>query len=616
MRKNQNQARNNLMRIKNVQEFQKISKELKSEGFFPLPHAVSGQVKEQKDYFIAAVQMLSLSSGDPGYISASKPVPLIFAQTGIANPYKNGKEIGTEGLGWMEYGANNRLPNVVSLLTGMLPYTAVAHKFNTDLLSGMGPQPMYRYTQYVGGNISSKEIPYHDAGELLQGQITALLQTIAILEDEHPELKSSETLSAIRSQAMGVQGKDSKHVDSRTGVEVLHDQLLERLEKLKKSYEEWEKVDKEIRDFMDKNGFALTSLQLAADFQMFGICFPELQLNRYGMDEDGKPVDGKMWKPKVTNIAYRPVHVCRLEQMDKAWRINYVYISNQWMNDPYVTMAQNSEKTADAFDIDALPAVRADRAVEDIEELLRKARLDNAKPEARPTRIIMPLSYPTVGCPYYPKPAWQSIFAGDIYEYAATIISDRLTRKRNSNVIGRIIYINQGYLESMWRQKHAETDEDKATIMEEMYKEINNYLSNRDNTGSSLIAYTFIGQDEKEHESFKIVEIESASKNTADANQKELQEISSIISFAWSLDSRLVGNTPGTEASSGGTDLRERYMVKQIQMAPSVQLFLRPYWVVSAINGWDREHLVWTIKREVMTTLDNSKTGITEAENE
>lgn len=601
-----------IVRVKNFNEFQQKRKQLIEEGFVPLPKNVFlGESQLKESYFTTAMQMLTVGGDDPG-VKKGMSVPLIFAQTGQENLGKGGKVIGTEGLGWMEWGINNRLPNVVSLLTGMLPYTAVAHKFNTDLLSGMGPQPNYRYTTYVAGNVTTKEIPYHDAGRLLQGQITELLQQLSNLEDEHPELKTNEALNNIRAKALG-KNTDDSNIDTRSSVEVLHDQMKERLSELQADYAEWKKTDKEVRDFLANNGLALTSLQLAADFQMLGICFPELQLNANELDADGKPVKGNMWKPKVVNIAYRPAHICRLERMDKDWRSNYVYLSNQWLIDPYATMSYNTEKTGEPFDIDALPTVRADKGVGDVEELIRKARMSNASAKNRPSRIIMPIYYPTVGCPYYPKPAWQSIFAGDIYEYAATIISDRLTRKRNSNVIGRIIYLNQEYLNSLWNQGGAQTDDDKAKMMEDLFRDINNYLSSRDNSGSSLLAYTFNGADGKDHESFKIVEIESANKNTADANQKELQEISSIISFAWSLDARLVGNTPGTESSSGGTDLRERYMVKQIQMAPTVQLFLRPFEVASYLNDWDKEHLVWRIKREVMTTLDNSKTGVTEA---
>ena len=48
-------------------------------------------------------------------------------------------------------------------------------------------------------------------------------------------------------------------------------------------------------------------------------------------------------------------------------------------------------------------------------------------------------------------------------------------------------------------------------------------------------------------------------------------------------------------------------------MSPTQQIVLKPLEVLSRFNEWDT-HLVWRIKREVLTTLDRSKTGITEAE--
>ena len=66
-------------------------------------------------------------------------------------------------------------------------------------------------------------------------------------------------------------------------------------------------------------------------------------------------------------------------------------------------------------------------------------------------------------------------------------------------------------------------------------------------------------------------------------------------------------------ASSGGTDLRERYLLKQVQMSPMQQLLLLPLYLIKYFNDLD-EHLEWEIPREVLTTLDNSKTGITNAE--
>lgn len=76
------------------------------------------------------------------------------------------------------------------------------------------------------------------------------------------------------------------------------------------------------------------------------------------------------------------------------------------------------------------------------------------------------------------------------------------------------------------------------------------------------------------------------------------------------LDARLIGNVPGDTSSGGGTDLRELYLLKQIQMRPTQELVLKPLDVIAKYNEWD-SHLKWVIQREVMTTLDNSKTGVT-----
>jgi hypothetical protein len=194
-----------------------------------------------------------------------------------------------------------------------------------------------------------------------------------------------------------------------------------------------------------------------------------------------------------------------------------------------------------------------------------------------------------------------------------TMVSDRNRRRQNSNVIGRIIYLNNEYMQRLYMQKKADTDDQKLKVFTELRDQINTFLEDRDNTGKPLVAYTFLGSDGKVYESWKIVEIEANNKATAEANQKELAEISSIVFFAFGLDSRLVGNSPGDVASSGGTDLRERYLLKQVQMSPMQQLLLLPLYLIKYFNDLD-EHLEWEIPREVLTTLDNSKTGITNAE--
>jgi len=50
-------------------------------------------------------------------------------------------------------------------------------------------------------------------------------------------------------------------------------------------------------------------------------------------------------------------------------------------------------------------------------------------------------------------------------------------------------------------------------------------------------------------------------------------------------------------------------------MAPTQKIMLKSLEVASRFNEWDK-HLVWRINREVLTTLDSSKTGITQKEEE
>jgi hypothetical protein len=224
----------------------------------------------------------------------------------------------------------------------------------------------------------------------------------------------------------------------------------------------------------------------------------------------------------------------------------------------------------------------------------------------------LPSVYPTAGRPYYPTPAWYSIFGGDIYEYITTIFSDRLSRKRNSNVIGRVIYLNNDYMQQLFIQAKAQSDANKQSeIRDKLYTQINQWLANRNNAGQSLLAFTFTGNDQKEHKSFEIVEIEANSKDAVAANEKETAELSSVVFMALGLDARLLGSSPlSLVGSNGGTDIRERFLLRQILKSPQLNIMLKPLEVLSRFNQWDR-HLVWQVQREAMTTLDRSKTGVT-----
>ena len=534
-----------------------------------------------------------------------REVPTLYASAGNEQ-FAGTEKIGTPNLGYIEWGFGNLLPNYVSLLTHMLPYTAAGVEFNTNMVAGLGPQPMYDLTQYVGGNITTKQIRYKDAGDWLRGQITDRQRELYNIYKERK--KNTNTADEIVDEMDSIMSGNIEQDDN--GLDAcfndLVDSIQSQIDALKKALAEWERTWPLVEDFCNRNNLPLVWLNLTLDQMMYGVCFPELQLNVSQLDRNGNQVQTSQWTPSVVGISYRTCHTTRLERMDKYGRINYVYCSNRWLSQAYLD--QGEESTAPII---AIPALNPKSPLSSLNEAILSAREKNVPFKKRPTRFVMPTIYPSTGRPYYPIKEWHSIFGCDIYEYLSTIISDRYTRKRNSNVIGRVIYIHLDYLNQLFLQNKCNSPEEKAKLRDELYEEINTWLSNRDNSGQSLLAFYFRGQDGKDHKSFEIIEIEAANNNVAAANEKETAEISSIVFMSMGIDARLMGSSPlSLVGSNGGTDIRERFLLRQILKSPVQNIMLKSLDVLSRFNQWD-PHLIWSIKREVMTTLDRSQSGIT-----
>ena len=580
--------------VSNLSELQQRSEELQSQGYeavlpgaFCAPKQGGSSVCSWGEYVHQKLTASATMTGAEGN-AARREISAVFGSSGGENKAKP-QNVGTPDLGFMEWGIGNRLPNLVYLLSKMSPFTAAGVDFVKKILVGRGPCAKYHYTQYVGGNITEKSISYPSAGTLLRGQIADLKAKEKQMSESDNQSSQSDNQFPKSVNQLSQSANNSESEDS------------EEMKSLKAALEEWKRTNEELQAFIDNNDLHKTYLEMAGDMALMSQCFCELQLNQRQLDENKRPVPTSRWDPKIVGIKPRSVFTTRLERMDSQYRINYAYLSNQWL-DSTQTLIETDRRIA------AVPYLAADTAVSDLNRHVREARQQRVSRKNRPTRFIM--SPRDFGGPYYADAMWHSIFAGSIFEYAFTIIDDRLTRKRNSNIIGRVIYIHQEYLKQLYTQQGENKSKTMAQIQQEVFTDINRWLSNPDNAGQALISAVFTGLDGKEHKAWEIVEIETKANSQAQAEKTELQEISSIIFFAMGLDSKLIGNTPGDATSSGGTDLRERFLVKQIQFAPLQQLMLRPLEVISKFNKWD-PHLVWQIDREVLTTLDNSKTGVT-----
>lgn len=601
-------ARDIIHRV-SYKEFSKYARQMVNKGYIALTPGRHIVPNDSTDISWGAFISSSLHAHSP---NSRVGYPVLYFPEG--NEVTAGTEKkGTENLGYIEWGYGNTLPNIVSMLVHLLPYTASGIKFNTDLCAGLGPQPMYDISQYVGGNVTTRFIRYKDAGTFLHGQIQDKQRELLRLQAAWGNMNLDLGMEPDDTVPADPDPKDDKPVKLTADAEDTYNDLVtslrDQISKLKAALEAWEKTNPLVQDFLERNNLPQTWLSLVLDQELFNICFPELLLNQQDIDPDtNKPVKTEKWKPRVVGITYRPCHTTRLERMDKFGHINYVYCCNRWL-DPWgrSTMPRDSEITA-------VPALNTASPLDSLKSKIREAREKKVSTKDRPTRFVLPSAYPSEGRPYYPTPAWWSIFGGDIYEYLSTIISDRLSRKRNSNIIGRVIYFNQDYLAQLYLNEQISGDPEKqAEYRDQLYSQINTWLSNRNNAGQSLLGFTFTGSDGKEHKSFEIVEIEANSKSTADANEKETAEIASIVFMSMGLDARLMGSTPVSVVSGGGgSDLRVRYLLRLILKSPAQNIMLKPLEVISRYNEWD-PRLVWQVQREVMTTLDRSKTGVTGA---
>lgn len=556
-------------------------------------------------------------------IAGAKPKGMFISPSPTGGEVPTPDTIGTPKLGYIQWGATNRLPNVIATMTSLLPYTATAAKFNVDVAAGMGFTPKYQYSAISNGALVTREIDYKDAGVLLEQQLIearkellAFLQTNEANEanDANERVPDGSPISQMLS------GSAAKSSSASAQIAALQQSLEKRVECAEKALEDWTKTNAAVEAFVSHNNLPLLAIHLFNDMIYYNLTFPELELSRMTTEQP----DNAQWEPRITGITYRDAQTCRYEKMDDTGRINYIYHSNRWVDQPQIASEAMSED-----DMIAIPSLDPEHPIDSLRRIIRdyKVANRNGSPDNRPTRFILPSFIPSPGRQYYPQPSWHSIYGGDIYAYLSTIVSDRYTRRKNKNIIGHIIYVHQDYVKQLIMQRQQElsltnkgrtpgsplTQEESKQLLDEMWNTINKFLTNRDNAGQPLLAFTFTGPDGKDHDAYRIVDVPNTTAADAKAQKTELEEISAIVFFALQCHPELVGAVPGRTGAGGGTYQRELYLLKQCQIAPTQELVLRVLQTVSQFNQWDT-HLVWRIRQQVLTTLDASKTGLTESQ--
>lgn len=502
---------------------------------------------------------------------------------------------GTPGLGYIPWGPDNRLPNTIYNLASSLPYTARALQYLVELTAGLGPQLMYRWPRYSNGTVKTELIPFEDAGVLIRNRIREVRAEIAQNPTQTDESQGAAIL--FTQTVNNMQKPPSEEEDDEEDDEDL-DSIgtpEDELRRLKEDYRTWKRTNKGWKEFTESNNLNLHFLQCLQDDTHLDMYFPTIGLSI------GRK--GEEWKPKIVKIGYLPAVCTRMEEMDSRLRVNYVYYSEKWRKDATPKLENK--------DVVAYPTLMPQNMLPELRRQVEKNKFRGLR--QRPTWFCCPNYFPSNQKPYYPQPAWWSIFPPRIYDYASTLFTDRHAAQQNATMWGKMIFINNEYLRAMFDDLGADTPEDKEKIRSDIYKRINDFLQRRENNGKTICLDMFTGPDGKTMQhAVEIVDVPQLS--TVKETNEDLQETSSSIFFGIGVHPALIGAEPG-KSSSGGTYQRELSLLKMNQVSPRQRIYLRLMNNIYAFNEWD-PHGEIVIRQQVLTTLDRNAGGTEDTESQ
>lgn len=266
--------------------------------------------------------------------------------------------------------------------------------------------------------------------------------------------------------------------------------------------------------------------------------------------------------------------------------------------------------TPKAEEVVIVPLLSLDLPTRDL--LTRTGRLANTsgkKRDLKDNRYIYPLTILKPGKREYPQPAWWAIFKSGWYDFMQAIPQFKKALMKNQMMVKYIIYLEEDYFKNIFREENiVESEAQKGRITKEL-TELNNFLTNTENTGKSVlgkIRYNPIRGDKP----IKSIEIEVLPNNFKGGEYLEdSQEVSKVIATSMGVNLNMIGDIPGKSGSLSGSDVRERFIILNAQMKGIRDLVLEPFYAIKKLNGWD-EKLEFTIPNIRLTTTDKN-TGAT-----
>lgn len=317
---------------------------------------------------------------------------------------------------------------------------------------------------------------------------------------------------------------------------------------------------------------------------------------------------------EITGWVHQESCDSRFKQMDDNGSFSSVFISKMWGAserqyahfDPkkIVPGLLKNPQNVDQIDSKYLKSVDCI----DMYDPLNSAKSIADKLKDRPglKSAILPVNYPSVNKTYYQVPAWDGARLAGWVEIASKIPSLIKTMYAKAFRLRYHIEIPNDYFPKKFGREKWDgmKENEKAIARKKLLEDMDKFLSGDENAFKSFISFFDVSpQGKEEYGRIKINEIKDSSTLDKEMISQSAADIQLLV--AMGVNPTLFGaGTIGTgQQRSGGSDIREAYLVYCSLLNLERQVCLEPLYLQRDFNGWDSD-IVFRVRDTVLTTLD------------
>ena len=233
----------------------------------------------------------------------------------------------------------------------------------------------------------------------------------------------------------------------------------------------------------------------------------------------------------------------------------------------------------------------------------RRVRPDGTLRQDPVRKFAIVSRFPGVDSMYYPIPHYAALFKGPWYNIKRLIGEAKLSKLKNAAPIKYVIEISPRYWDNLFQSQHIVDPAEQLKLMNEKKREMLDFLTNVENTGSVLFTGKSLSLDGRnESPDISVTSIDSKTKEGGDW-ESDIAEAVNMECFTMRVHSNLVGSVPGkAQTNNSGSDKRELYTIAQALQKPYHDILFPVHRIIINYNGWAGVHVDCPFIQ--LTTLD------------